>query len=53
MCLKLIDCSLLTDKQRLWLNEYHQKCRDKLIPAAKAQGWNDLIPWIEENTIPL
>merc|ERR1711970_1314604 len=53
MCLKLIDNSLLSDKQRTWINEYHQKCRDKLIPAAKEQNWNELIPWIEQNTIPL
>jgi len=52
MCLKLINQSLLTDKQRTWLNSYHQACRDKLIPRAKEWGgpWLDVIPWIEENT---
>merc|ERR1711970_529874 len=53
LCLKLIDVGLLTDKQRTWINDYHQKCREKLIPAAKAQNWDDIVPWIESNTAPL
>jgi len=52
MCLKLINQELLTEKQKNWLNNYHQQVRDKLIPRAKEWGgpWLDVIPWIEENT---
>ena len=50
MCRKLIEPSLLTQKQKDWLNDYHQKCRDKLIPRIKEQGHDDLLTWIDENT---
>jgi len=50
MCRKLIDESMLDQSQKDWINAYHQQCRDILIPECKAQGWDDLIPWIEHNT---
>jgi len=54
MCLKLIEPSLMTQKQKDWLNNYHQQCRDKLIPRIKEQGGlDDLVPWIEANTTPV
>jgi len=50
MCRKLIDETMLDQSQKDWINNYHQQCRDILIPECEAQGWNDLIPWINENT---
>jgi len=50
LCHKLINVSMLDESQKAWVNDYHEKCREKLIPECKAQGWDDLIPWIEHNT---
>ena len=50
MCLKLIEPKLMTQKQIDWLNDYHEKCREKLIPRIKEQGHDYLLPWIDENT---
>ena len=50
ICLKLLEVSMLTEKQKSWLNSYHEKCRELLIPAAKEMGWDDVIQYINENT---
>ena len=40
----------MTQKQIDWLNDYHEKCREKLIPRIKEQGHDYLLSWIDENT---
>jgi len=53
MCKKLINAEMLDSSQKKWLNDYHKKTAELLIPECKAQGWDDLIPWIEENCAAL
>lgn len=35
-CLKLIDASLLSDKQVAWINAYHALCEARLVPELEA-----------------
>ena len=53
MCKKLIKAEMLDSSQKKWLNDYHKKTAELLIPECKAQGWDDLIPWIEDNCAAL
>jgi len=53
MCKKLIKTEMLDSSQKKWLNDYHKKTAELLIPECKAQGWDDLIPWIEDNCAAL
>ena len=41
---------MLDQSQKDWINTYHETCKELLIPECKAQNWDDLIPWIEENS---
>ena len=52
MHLKLIDCSLLTSEEIVWINDYHALVRKDLIPLLKDQ---DLLAlqWLIRETQPL
>ena len=44
----LIKKSLLSEKERQWLNAYHQQCWDKVSPLLKPEslGWQ----WLKKET---
>jgi Xaa-Pro aminopeptidase len=44
--LNLVEPSLLTDAERKWLNDYHAKTREKLLPLVEA----DTKAWLENAT---
>jgi Xaa-Pro aminopeptidase len=46
----LIDAGMLTPVERAWVDEYHQKVREKVGPVL---GDEELIAWLEEATEPL
>lgn len=51
---RMVDKSLLSSEERMWLNEYHQMTREKLTPILKAQGKpSALIDYLEESTKPV
>lgn len=45
----LVDESLLSDSDRVWLNDYHERVRDKLSPRLSA----DDRAWLERVTAPV
>lgn len=46
---RLIDCRLLTGKERIWVNHYHARVRDTLRPLLDA----DTQKWLDAATRPL
>lgn len=46
---RLIDAGMLSDQERAWLNSYHARVRDVLMPLLD----KDSAAWIEKNTGPL
>ncbi|XP_077992891.1 xaa-Pro aminopeptidase 1-like [Glandiceps talaboti] len=51
--LKMIEPSLLTEKEISWLNEYHSKCRDIVAPLLEQQGRKEALQWLMKETEPL
>lgn len=47
---KLIDTSLLTESERLWVNDYHDIVLEKLMPLLEDDSLQN---WLEEATEPL
>uniref|UniRef100_H2ZLT7 Xaa-Pro aminopeptidase 1 n=1 Tax=Ciona savignyi TaxID=51511 RepID=H2ZLT7_CIOSA len=47
---KMIDVSLLSIEELLWLNDYHKKCLDVIGPELKKGGHNDTYDWLVEQT---
>ena len=45
-----IDLSLMTDEEVEWLNSYHQRVQDELLPLLKEESDRN---WLVENTKPL
>ena len=43
---RCIDASLLTQAERLWLNEYHAQVRERLLPRVQGAARN----WLEQRT---
>uniref|UniRef100_A0A0B7ATL7 Aminopeptidase P N-terminal domain-containing protein n=1 Tax=Arion vulgaris TaxID=1028688 RepID=A0A0B7ATL7_9EUPU len=50
---KMIDASLLTEKEILWLNNYHAKVRSLVGDELKSQGKKDVYRWLLKATEPL
>ncbi|GAN07442.1 aminopeptidase P [Mucor ambiguus] len=46
---KLLEDGLLTPSDKLWINNYHQECRDVLEPLLD----NKALSWLERETEPL
>ncbi|XP_026322497.1 xaa-Pro aminopeptidase 2-like [Hyposmocoma kahamanoa] len=49
---KLIDKSMLTDYEVLWLNAYNERIRKIVGPELNAQGMLDVYYWMTNKTIP-
>jgi len=45
---KLIDASILTPKEREWLNDYHKICWDKLSPFLQNDA--ETLQWLKRYT---
>lgn len=43
---RCIDASLLSQAERLWLNEYHAQVRERLLPRVQGAARN----WLEQRT---
>ncbi|XP_068596453.1 xaa-Pro aminopeptidase 2 [Brachionichthys hirsutus] len=50
---KLIDISLLSSEQLLWLNKYYETIRRLMSPELDRQGLHDEKEWMLKNTEPL
>ncbi|XP_066505998.1 xaa-Pro aminopeptidase 2 [Hoplias malabaricus] len=50
---KLIDTSILSLEQLVWLNSYYQMIRDKVGPELKNQDLTEVYDWMLRNTEPL
>ncbi|CAH1783979.1 unnamed protein product, partial [Owenia fusiformis] len=50
---KMLVPSMLTPKEIEWLNSYHEKCRDIMGSALKAQGKGEALEWLMRETEPL
>lgn len=48
---RLIDTNLMTKHDKLWINAYHQECRDILEPLLSTDS--KTLSWIERETEPL
>lgn len=50
---KMIVKEMLTAEEIKELNEYHQECREKLIPVLEKAGHNDVVEWLRIQTEPI
>ncbi|NWR69432.1 XPP1 aminopeptidase, partial [Centropus unirufus] len=50
---KMIDVNLLTHKERNWVNDYHQKCREVIGAELERQGRHEALQWLIRETEPL
>ncbi|XP_071985549.1 xaa-Pro aminopeptidase 1 isoform X1 [Engystomops pustulosus] len=50
---KMIDVSLLTEKEVSWVNDYHKKCRDIIGAELEKQGRHDALQWLIRETQPI
>uniref|UniRef100_A0A8V0ZD74 X-prolyl aminopeptidase 1 n=1 Tax=Gallus gallus TaxID=9031 RepID=A0A8V0ZD74_CHICK len=50
---KMIDVSLLTQKECNWVNDYHQKCREVIGAELERQGRHEALRWLIRETEPL
>lgn len=50
---KMIARELLTNQERMHLNEYHRMCREKLSPLLHKGGHLDVVLWLNEQTKPI
>ncbi|XP_067393153.1 xaa-Pro aminopeptidase 1 isoform X2 [Emydura macquarii macquarii] len=50
---KMIDVSLLTQKERDWVNDYHQKCREVIRAELERQGRHEALQWLIRETAPI
>lgn len=50
---KMIDVSLLTQKELNWVNDYHQKCREVIGAELERQGRLEALQWLIRETEPL
>ena len=51
-CRDLIDVELLTEKEKKWIDEYHERVRNTLRVEFKDKG-EGTIKWLERETQPL
>lgn len=47
----LVESNLLSTEDKLWINNYHQECRDVLEPLLSNDS--KTLSWIERETEPL
>ncbi|KAJ8026346.1 Xaa-Pro aminopeptidase 1 [Holothuria leucospilota] len=47
---KLIEASLLTEKEIEWLNNYHSLCRDVIGAELEKQGRHETLRWLQRET---
>ncbi|NWW91682.1 XPP1 aminopeptidase, partial [Rhynochetos jubatus] len=50
---KMIDVTLLTQKECNWVNDYHQKCREVIGAELEQQGRHEALRWLIRETEPL
>ncbi|CAB3239072.1 unnamed protein product [Arctia plantaginis] len=50
---KLIDRSMLTEYEIIWLNGYNDRIRKEVGPELKARGLTDVYYWMMNKTIPV
>ncbi|XP_030343492.1 xaa-Pro aminopeptidase 1 isoform X2 [Strigops habroptila] len=50
---KMIDVNLLTQKERNWVDDYHQKCREVIGAELERQGRHEALQWLIRETEPL
>lgn len=49
---KLMDTSIMTDAEIEWVNQYHDKCIEKVKPRLEAAGGQDrALAWLEKKAI--
>ena len=48
--INLIDIDLLNQYEKSWLNSYHKRCRDELLPELQKRGDGRAIEWLEKTT---
>ncbi|XP_070541372.1 xaa-Pro aminopeptidase 1-like isoform X2 [Ptychodera flava] len=51
--LKMLEPTLLNEKEITWLNNYHSVCRDVIGKALQEQGRKDALQWLMKETEPL
>ncbi|XP_071167709.1 LOW QUALITY PROTEIN: xaa-Pro aminopeptidase 1-like [Mytilus edulis] len=50
---KMIDPSLLTEKEVNWINDYHTQVRDEVGAELKRQGKQEALKWMMKETQPI
>ncbi|KAK7063294.1 Xaa-Pro aminopeptidase 1 [Halocaridina rubra] len=50
---KMIDPSMLTEKEINWLNSYHMECREKVGELLLRQGHQEAYNWLVKETQPI
>lgn len=50
MCRKLIDATLLTEKEKQWLNSYHREVVEKVRDFFKGEDGGRTMRWVERET---
>ncbi|KAJ3344970.1 hypothetical protein HDU83_004568 [Entophlyctis luteolus] len=50
---KLVDLSLLTEEERIWLNRYHEDVHAKLAPLLQSPDDADALNWLFKETRPI
>lgn len=50
---KLIDASIMTDAELLYLNKYHQRVYDNVSPILENLGKTETLGWLKEQTSPI
>ncbi|CAL1274817.1 unnamed protein product [Larinioides sclopetarius] len=50
---KLIDPSLLTDKEIKWINDYHVNCKEVIGKILEEEGKTEALQWLLKETQPL
>jgi len=50
---RMLEPSLLTEKEIEWINQYHNRCMEEVGPLLEAQGNHAVYKWLQEQTQPL
>lgn len=53
LCRELIDVSLLTDAEKKWVNQYHTRVVDALLPLLKERADERAIAYLHHHTQPI
>lgn len=51
--IKMVNVKQLTEKERDWLNHYHQLCREVIGAELKKQGKMETLQWLMKETEPI